>query len=107
LENDKEVFMKVPKARKLPSGSWFIQLRLGGESISVTALTEKECTKQAQYIKAEYVAGKREYAENEAVTLPTLTKAIDQYIEDRANTLSPLTVRGYRIIQKNRFQDYM
>ena len=25
--------MKVPKARKLSSGNWFIQLRLGGESI--------------------------------------------------------------------------
>ena len=32
--------MNVPKARKLPSGNWFIQLRLGGESISITAATE-------------------------------------------------------------------
>ena len=34
--------MKVPAPRKLPSGSWFIQLRLGGESIPVTAATAKD-----------------------------------------------------------------
>ena len=51
--------MKVPKARKLSSGKWFIQLRLGGESIPVTAGTEKECTRQAQAVKAEYLVGKR------------------------------------------------
>lgn len=98
--------MKVPKARKVSSGRWFIRLRLGGENISVTADTEKECTRQAQYIKAEYVAGRR-VQQTASDELPTLTQAIDLYIEDRANTLSPLTVRGYRIIQKNRFQRYM
>ena len=45
--------MKIPKARKLPSGTWHIQLRLGGESITVNARTEKECVRQAQIIKAE------------------------------------------------------
>ena len=38
--------MKVPAPRKLPSGSWFIQLRLGGESIPVTAATAKDCTRE-------------------------------------------------------------
>lgn len=98
--------MKVPKAKKLPSGSWFIHLRLGGENIPITAASEKECIKQAQYIKAEYAAGRRERQQKSA-KMPTLTQAIDRYIEDRANTLSPLTVRGYRIIQKNRFQKHM
>ena len=40
--------MKVQKARKLPSGSWFIQLRLDGKSIPVTERTEKECIRAAQ-----------------------------------------------------------
>ena len=97
--------MKVPKAKKLPSGSWFIHLRLGGENIPVTANTEKECIKQAQYIKSEYLAGKREPKKEES-NFQTLTQAIDQYIADRANTLSPVTIRGYRIIQKNRFKNY-
>lgn len=96
--------MKVPKAKKLPSGNWFIHLRLGGENIPITAKTEKACTKQAQVIKADYLAGRRE----KLPTLDdiTLTQCIDKYIQRRAQ-LSPATVRGYRIIQNNYFQDYM
>lgn len=96
--------MKVPKAKKLPSGNWFIHLRLGGENIPVTAKTEKACTKQAQVIKAEYLAGRRE----KLPTLDdiTLTQCIDKYIQRRAQ-LSPATLRGYKIIQKNYFQAYM
>ena len=51
--------MKVPEPRKLPSGSWFIQLRLGGESIPVSSTSKQVCIKEAQAIKAEYLAGKR------------------------------------------------
>ena len=95
--------MKTPKPRKLKSGSWFIQLRLNGISVPVTEATEAECKRQADLIKAEYLAGKREIQANNL----TLTKAIDKYIEKRKNTLSPSTIAGYRRIQKNRFQDYM
>lgn len=97
--------MKVPKARKLPSGSWFIQLRLGGESVPVTAATEKACVREATAIKAEYLAGKRP-PKPEAPSL-TLTAAIDEYIKQKSNTLSPSTIRGYRTIQRNRFKTTM
>lgn len=99
--------MKVPKARKLSSGSWFIQLRLGGESISVTARSEKECIHQAQLIKAEYLTGKRQPSTPEEETLPTLSQAIDQYIASRDNTLSPATIRGYLEVKKHRFKGIM
>jgi hypothetical protein len=49
--------MKTPKPRKLPSGSWFIQLRLDGESVPITASTERECVRKAQLIKAENLPG--------------------------------------------------
>ena len=52
--------MKVPEPRKLKSGTWFIQLRLGGESIPVSALTRSDCIKQAQLIKAQHRADARE-----------------------------------------------
>ena len=41
--------------------------------------------------------------------LPALTwsKAIDAYIADRSESLSPETVRGYRVIQRNRFQNVL
>ncbi len=98
--------MKVPKARRLPSGMWFIQLRLGGESIPITTRTEKECIRQAQYAKAEYLAGKRAPKKKEPDT-PTLSEAIDHFIEERRNILSPATIRGYRSIQRNRFKSTM
>ena len=100
--------MKTPKPRKLPSGNWFIQLRLGGESIPVTAATAKDCTREAAAIKAEWLARKRlpekpEEPEQE----PTLTVSIDEYIKRKSRTLSPSTIRGYRAIQKHRFQTVM
>lgn len=88
--------MKVPEPRKLKSGKWFIQLRLGGESIPVTASTQKECKQAAAFIKAEHLAGKRT-EKNEI----TVSHAIDAYIFRRCNTLSPATIRGYRTAQSN------
>lgn len=100
--------MKVPEARKLPSGTWFIQLRLGGESIPVTAGSERACVREAQAIKAEYLAGKRKPKEQEEEKgVITLTAAMDNYINSKSNTLSPSTIRGYRKNQKYRFQSIM
>ena len=93
--------MKVPDPRRLPSGNYFIRLRLGGEDIGVTAPTAKEATRKATLIKAEHLAGKRKAPPAQP---RTLRQEIDRYIAARSNTLSPLTIRGYRIIQKNRFQ---
>lgn len=95
--------MKIPKARKLKSGTWFIQLRLGGESISITASTESECKKQATLIKAEYSMGQRQ---NVPVDV-ALKTAIERYIQKMTPVLSPSTIRGYRVIQRTRFQKYM
>ena len=95
--------MKVPAAKRLPSGNWFIRLRLGGESIPITAPTEKACIKQATLRKAEYVAGVR----RAAASHDTLTAMIDTYISRRSAVLSPATIRGYRIVQNNRFQSVM
>ena len=96
--------MKIPEPRKLPSGNYFIQLRLGGESISVTDSSRTACIREARAMNAEYLAGKRAKAAPED---PTLTEAIDSYIVQRSNTLSPLTIWCYRSIQKHRFQTTM
>ena len=98
--------MKVPEPRKVSSGKWFIQLRLGGKSVSVSDFNKKECIRQAQLIKAEYQAGKREIAEAQK-DAPTLGDAIDRYVESKSNVLSPSTIRGYVSIRKNRLQAYM
>ncbi len=97
--------MKVPEPRKMSSGNWFIQMRLGGISVTVTEPAKKECIRKAEMIKAEYRAGVREI--KKASVDPTLTKAIDAYIEKRQNTLSPSTITGYRRIQSGRFKEAM
>ena len=98
--------MKTPKARRMSSGNWFIQLRLGGVSTTVTSSTEKECTHMAELVKAEYLTGKRTM-QKAAKNTVTVAQAVNNYITVRSNTLSPLTIRGYRIIESNRFQHIM
>ena len=99
--------MNVPKPRKLSSGNYFIQMRLGGESVSVTARTSAACIKEATLIKAEYLAGKRAPKQEEQHDQETMSSLIDKFIDKKSNTLSPSTIRGYRAIQKNRFKGTM
>lgn len=93
--------MVVPKARKLPSGKWFVQLRIGGKSISVTQSTEEKAVAEAMMIKS----GLKQPEEKPDET--TLTKAIDSYIEIRSNVLSPCTIRCYRSLQRNHMKSLM
>ena len=95
--------MKVPTPRKMSSGNYYIQMRLGGEYVNVTAPTEKECIRQAQKIKADYLAGERLRKSSNI----TLAAAIDNYIKARENVLSPSTIKGYRDIRSQRLQTYM
>lgn len=95
--------MKIPEPRKLKSGSYFIQLRLNGVSVPVTASTAKECKQQAALIKAEHRTGKRRVVTSDA----TLGELIDQYVTKYEKALSPLTVRTYASVRKNRFQKYI
>lgn len=93
--------MKVPEPRKLKSGTWFIQLRLGGESIPVSALSKAECIKKAQLIKAEHRAGKRSYT---PAAEKTPRQLMDAYIEHIRQSASPSTLVGYNTIRNNRFR---
>lgn len=78
--------MKVPKARKLPSGSWTIQMRLGGRSVSVTRFSERACILEAERIKAAYRAtgslteGKEAKGAKSEQQGPTVADAIQHYI---------------------------
>ena len=96
--------MKTPKARKLKSGTWFIQLRLNGVSIPVTGATEAECNNAANLIKSEYKAGVRRVRAGDL----TLKQACERYIAKKEKSgKSPETIRGYDIITRNRFQSVM
>lgn len=96
--------MKVPEPRQLPSGNWFIRLRLGGESIPITTRTRADCLNQARLIKAEYLAG-RDVKKKKLPPAPemTLRELLDAYIAKYRAVWSPVTVRGYCSIRDNRF----
>lgn len=91
--------IKIPKAKQLPSGSWHIYL--AAEKQPITEATKDLCEAKAKAFRAGFIEKQRR--------LPAVTwsKAIDRYIADRSESLSPETVRGYRVIQRNRFQGIM
>lgn len=93
--------MKVPEPRKLPSGSWFIQLRLGGKSIPVTAATKRECVQEAERLKAKHRRGRTPAV---SASSATVEQVLDRYIARMAPVLSPSTIRGYKTIS-NYFED--
>lgn len=92
----------IPKARQLPSGNWFIQLRIDGQSISITKPKEKEAIAEAMAIKEGILKVKKTPLGDK-----TLTQAIDLWIKDNEHRLSPSTVRGYRTCQDNAFPALM
>ena len=108
--------MKIPKAIQEPSGMWYIRLRIKNEAgdvmtYAVRERTEKKAIDKALAVKAglkaETVEAKTRTGEK------TLRKAVDEYIARRSvqtrdgGLRSPETIRGYRIIQKYRFQGVM
>ena len=98
--------MKVPEPKQLKCGDYYIQLRLGGKSLSVRDRSKTMCIKKAEAIKSAHRIGQYEIQRQQNAP-ETLRIAIDLFLKDRTNTLSPSTIRGYRIIQKNRFQSIM
>lgn len=93
--------MKSPTPKKLPSGNYRVQLCIDGKKISITKPTAKECRIEADLLKARSAVGI--YTPNNI----TLYDAIDHYIERRSSVLSPSTIRGYRVAQRNYFQNVM
>lgn len=101
--------MKIPEPKKLPSGTWFIQLRLtspeGGKvSVPISAPTKKECIRAAELIKAEHRSGRKTVQRAEERTLGEI---LDDYIELRRPVVSPSTLRGYCSMRRNRFKEFI
>lgn len=91
--------IKVPEPKKLPSGNWTIYLR--AEKQSITEDTKEKCITKAKAVRVGFIEKQKE------APAITWSKAIDKFIQDRSESLSPETVRGYRIIQRNRFKSVM
>lgn len=98
----------MAKAKKLPSGSWRVQVYLGkdaqGKRIvrSVTAPTRKE----AEFLASELRMQETAPSAASAARL-TVGAAIDSYIAGKDGILSPSTIQGYRKHRKTRFTELM
>ena len=94
----------MANARKLPSGSWRVQVFAGmstdGKRIykSFTAASKK----QAEFLAAEFTAKR-----NRPALSMTVGEAIDRYIDSKDGVLSPTTISEYRRIRKNYLQELM
>ena len=89
--------MKTPKAIKLKSGNWNVQIQVDGKRYSCTAPTKKEAQDKAKLVYAGVKEEKR--------TPWTVGKALDSYIEVKRDVLSPSTVKAYLSMRKNYYKD--
>lgn len=90
----------MPNARKLPSGSWRVQLYVGkkdGKRVYKSFTGPDKRT--AEKLAAEYAMDPQEAPSRDSVK--TLQQALDAYINSKAAVLSPVTLRGYKSIAKN------
>ena len=90
--------MKTPIAKKLASGRWRVQVCVDGIRYSITRDTKKEAEKAATMMKL---------SPSQRAQKITYRAAIDAYIEKYKSILSPSTIKGYRDIQRQRFQTIM
>lgn len=95
----------MAKAKKLPSGSWRVQVYAGKSPegkpkyISITCDTKDEAELAALEYRVRHKKEGRQKPEN-----MTIRQAIDRYIESRDAVLSPSTIREYRQEQRNSLQ---
>lgn len=89
--------MKIPKATKLPSGRYRVQVQVNGRRVGETFDTPEEAQYWAAGIKT------RMKDANKPARRVTVAEAVDLYLERRSAVLSPATIAGYRRIQKNLF----
>lgn len=80
--------MKVPTARKLPSGKWFCRVRANGQDVAITRNTEKEAVAEAMAVKY----GIKEAEKKASSKRITLKESLEDYIEQRKGFNSSSTI---------------
>ena len=97
--------IKIPTARLLPSGSWRCEVYVNGERYSFVDKDEDEVVRKAMLCKL--MKDSNPESVRKSQDLLTIGDAIDHYISDRSNILSPSTIKGYKSMRKYRFQSVM
>lgn len=108
LKKQRETAAKLSRPRpvELPSGKWRCQIMVNGRRIDVIEDDPAVAHAKALAVKAG-VLEEDTLCKEERKGFITLDKAIDRYIENRVNVLSPSTINGYREIKRNRFKGLM
>ena len=91
--------MKMPKIKRLPSGSYRVQVQIDGKRYSITDDTPKAVRERVKALYGGVLVEKR--------TPLSVGAAYDKYIESKDGILSPSTVLGYKRLRKNVFQSLM
>lgn len=88
------------KAKKLPSGSWRVQAKAGGQVKSFTGPDRKIVEAEAKA----WQAGLVPTSDNADITV---FEAYNRYITSKEKVLSPSTIRNYKKMYNNNFQSIM
>lgn len=91
--------LKIPEPKRLPSGSWRIQIQVNGQKYSITDKDKKIVKQRAK----EIYAG----AKVEKHVPMTIKEAMEDYVKINSDTLSPSTLLGYKRYADNYLQSIM
>lgn len=91
--------LKIPEPKKLPSGSWRIQIQVNGQKYSITDKDKKIVKQRAK----EIYAGKKV----EKIVPKTIREAMEEQISMKSDVLSPSTILGYTRYKNNYLQSIM
>ena len=83
------IFLKVPKIQKLPSGAYFCRIRRGGVDYTILDYDRDAVYAEAVAYKKGIIKAQRQ---PERITVKA---ALERYINERSNLLSPATLREY------------
>lgn len=93
--------MRLPKPKQKDNGKWLVQVMVDGQRTGKEFDTEQEALYWAAGIKTKAVKSEK------PKKVTTLSTAFDKYIDQRSNILSPVTLKSYKNIRDNYFQDIM
>lgn len=92
--------VRVPEPRR-KGNKWFAQVTVNDERVYISADSEEEYYAKARAAKAHQIEIKKRPSKL------TLGEAIDRYIKENRNVLSPSTINAYESYRKTRFQRYI
>ena len=92
--------MNIPEPVQKPNGKWQARIMVEGKRKAKEFQTKEEAVKWLVEMRCH--ADRLDEPEE-----ITMHDAIEKFIDDRENLLSPSTIRGYKAIQEHRFQKIM